>query len=605
MGAPMLRPNLFIGVGGAGGKTLRSIFHSLSIQLESAGYTDGIPDAWQFLHIDTTLDGLDFPLPLLEPHQFYSPVPAGMDYKGLVDQALSLGGEVVKGDFLSGWATPPRPILINTSRSMHRSIGRIASLGNLAGMKAAIEKAINQMSSPQAQTDLYSVGKHFPTQSLELQPEVYIFSSMVGGSGSGIFLDVAEILKSINLHTASSGSHILLYTPEAFDSIPVRNGFMAPNTLGVLNEITTERFGVTTSNTWLAYSLSGMPNHSDGSRGNQYHFLGKNNSLEEVDGNQNHAKNLNDILLETGESFAGAILNGSIYNWLDRFSVWQRPSFSRDISWQWPDVNIQSSIWGSSNTTNLIIEHIAETKNYIETWTHFWEGYRSKTLIESIPMPNEVRKSIITGWFISALFGLRKLEDSRNGPLVRIWNPTLPTPDWSNFPFPLPPIKPEDEEKRWLLPSVLKSSSIALCNFGVTGDSKELQVFKFLLFAGREVTTRIPSRDRWDVSDVGDHLPNGEVSKSTILKNWLDSGSLPSNRERPKFFIGQNDETPKSRADMLKNRVKETQASFNRSWAELANESWFTRPETWELREDIENALTDIQEFLTSNSWQS
>jgi hypothetical protein len=61
----MLRPILFIGLGGAGGKTLRAIKQQLHQDLTAKGYNAGIPIAWQFLHIDTPTvqDGATFTAP--------------------------------------------------------------------------------------------------------------------------------------------------------------------------------------------------------------------------------------------------------------------------------------------------------------------------------------------------------------------------------------------------------------------------------------------------------------------------------------------------------------------------------------------------------------
>jgi len=61
----MLTPLLIIGLGGSGGKTIRSMKQALNRKLESVRYEGGLPDAWQFLQIDTTYDGVAFPAPML------------------------------------------------------------------------------------------------------------------------------------------------------------------------------------------------------------------------------------------------------------------------------------------------------------------------------------------------------------------------------------------------------------------------------------------------------------------------------------------------------------------------------------------------------------
>jgi len=73
----MLTPLLIIGLGGSGGKTIRAMKQTLSRKLESAHYTDGLPAAWQFLQIDTTIDGVDYPAPMLPADEVHSVVPPG------------------------------------------------------------------------------------------------------------------------------------------------------------------------------------------------------------------------------------------------------------------------------------------------------------------------------------------------------------------------------------------------------------------------------------------------------------------------------------------------------------------------------------------------
>ena len=49
----MYRSFILVGLGGSGGKTLRFVKRELAARLAEKGWDNGIPDAWQFLHIDT------------------------------------------------------------------------------------------------------------------------------------------------------------------------------------------------------------------------------------------------------------------------------------------------------------------------------------------------------------------------------------------------------------------------------------------------------------------------------------------------------------------------------------------------------------------------
>ncbi len=88
----MLSPFLLIGVGGSGGKTLRTARADLERQLNDVGWTESFPDAWQFVHIDvpTKPDGMDPGLPGALPAGSYQGlVAAGVNYKVLTDCSRS------------------------------------------------------------------------------------------------------------------------------------------------------------------------------------------------------------------------------------------------------------------------------------------------------------------------------------------------------------------------------------------------------------------------------------------------------------------------------------------------------------------------------------
>jgi hypothetical protein len=48
-----MRSFLVIGLGGSGGKTIRYLKQSLNEWLNEIGWASGLPQGWQFLHIDT------------------------------------------------------------------------------------------------------------------------------------------------------------------------------------------------------------------------------------------------------------------------------------------------------------------------------------------------------------------------------------------------------------------------------------------------------------------------------------------------------------------------------------------------------------------------
>lgn len=73
----MLSPVIIIGAGGSGGKTLRSLRQTLLRRLRAKGWTGDIPEAWQFLEIDTVAvqSRENFPADLLPTQDYLGLVP--------------------------------------------------------------------------------------------------------------------------------------------------------------------------------------------------------------------------------------------------------------------------------------------------------------------------------------------------------------------------------------------------------------------------------------------------------------------------------------------------------------------------------------------------
>jgi hypothetical protein len=87
--------------------------------------------------------------------------------------------------------------------------------------------------------------------------------------------------------------------------------------------------------------------------------------------------------------------------------------------------------WAFASLTEPILEMVERSKIMIQTWEQFWDGRRTRPLTEAVPFETEIRRSIITGWFVATLFGMRKVTALPEGRTVQIWNPTLKTPGWS------------------------------------------------------------------------------------------------------------------------------------------------------------------------------
>jgi hypothetical protein len=210
-----------------------------------------------------------------------------------------------------------------------------------------------------------------------------------------------------------------------------------------------------------------------------------------------------------------------------------------------------------------------------------------------------MRRSIITGWFIATLFGMREIESDAAGRTVKVWNPNLQVPGWSTFPSPLLNSHHEDLSRdTWVLPQLLVSAGIALAEFGKSGSAESINGYRLLKYLGREVTASLGNRDKWDANGAGDMLPTGVSNKSTFVKNWVRNGTTPAGNlplsKKLQSFMDSNPERDEAIIAYLENFESE----FKEIWTNFANDPWHMLPETWELKDDIDGALRDIANYV-------
>jgi hypothetical protein len=303
--------------------------------------------------------------------------------------------------------------------------------------------------------------------------------------------------------------------------------------------------------------------------------------------------------------------------------------------------------WAFASLTEPILEQVAQSINKVETWQQFWNGRRSRPLVEAVPFETEIRRSIITGWFIARIFGLVEIDfdkksrqdsaleprpmssevaaflssqgltvDERDrqkedtvqssasifgaGRTVRVWNPTLQVPGWSSFPNPLLPTHREDERRQWVLPQLLVSAGIALAEFGKSGDPEFIYGYRLLKYLGREVTTTFKDRDHWDGSGEGDILPTGATSRSTLVKEWIATGRKSDDSLDLSTSLQTELDVNPDRLTALIATAEKLRAHYIEIWAQFSSSPWYDLPETWELKEDIDLALNDIIEYTNA-----
>ena len=260
----MLSPFLLVGVGGSGGKTVRATKQALSYLLEQAGWTNGWPAGWQFLHIDSPVaqDGLAFPAPLLPAKEYMALVPTGVSY-GTVHNNVMKGLGSAEAEIDRALPAPKDvqvPIIMGAGA--YRAVGRTIALG---GLKAIEERVSTMMTDMQVQTATSELQEL--TQALGGKvgkvgaPTVVLISSVAGGSGAGMFIDVAEAIKSaIGPKPEAHLLFSLLYAPDVFEQLgPASMAAMVPNSMATMAELVSGFWNqVPTAATSQLYSSKGL-----------------------------------------------------------------------------------------------------------------------------------------------------------------------------------------------------------------------------------------------------------------------------------------------------------------------------------------------------------
>jgi hypothetical protein len=245
-----MRRFLVVGCGGSGGATLAFIMDQLRSELHAAGIGKLLA-GWQFVQIDVPSAPETGPEGLANvPAQGGTYVgcgPQGSSY-AILDGALSqrLGAESAL-DTVATWA-PRDPqevsIPISAGAGQYRAIGRMITLSKATEIHNRLQAAwdalfrvetISEMST----ADVPGMGKFDPNE----PPLVLVVSSMAGGAGASMALDVCRLLTLVSgLDPKLMG--VFMVTPDIFDSLPQSSiiGVRA-NSLAMLGEIVASQAG--------------------------------------------------------------------------------------------------------------------------------------------------------------------------------------------------------------------------------------------------------------------------------------------------------------------------------------------------------------------------
>lgn len=245
-----MRRFLVVGCGGSGGATLAYMMDQLRSELLAAG-VGSLPMGWQFVHIDVPSGAEAGPDGLAnvagQGGTYIGAGPQGSSY-AILDSALShrLSAESAL-DTIATWA-PRQPEAvtnpISAGAGQYRAIGRMITLSKAGDIRRRLQNAWDQLfrveaMSQMAQLDVPGMGDFDPNE----PPLVLVVSSMAGGAGASMALDVCRLLTLVSgLDPKLMG--VFMVTPDIFDSLPesARIGVRA-NALALLGEIVASQSG--------------------------------------------------------------------------------------------------------------------------------------------------------------------------------------------------------------------------------------------------------------------------------------------------------------------------------------------------------------------------
>jgi len=235
---------MFIGLGGSGGKTLRYLKRDLRRWMDENGAADEpLPEAWQFLHIDTptAVDGVGLNpavVPMLDKDEYLGLVQSGVSFSAVQTQ---LDGNTALHDEMQTWRVPPAAlgVPIGQGAGQFRAIGKTVALTFLPTIRQRIQQSLDRLNNARNESQLSQLYRKItgnaPTQSSDI---VYVIvSSLAGGTGAGLLLPVADLLRGLD-PVAGGNSMAVLYTPEVFSSLGgAMTGGVQANSLAAISEL--------------------------------------------------------------------------------------------------------------------------------------------------------------------------------------------------------------------------------------------------------------------------------------------------------------------------------------------------------------------------------
>lgn len=239
----MLSPVIMVGCGGSGIKSVRYVREAIKAKLAANGWNGPLPQAWQFIGLDSLTGQTDLAevpaLPVRDYRQInggfarlrdlYSNLRAAHPPAGRNSGYRELLGWLPNSDELNG---DPR-IGMGQLRGVGRAFG-VYSL-NSSAVKERLEAAHLACAGGSAELLEVCRALKIPVDAAAAVPPplVVVVGSSAGGTGAGIMLDTIDMLKRISTNHVTPVA--IVYGPEIFGQVMEPD--MVANSLAFMSEM--------------------------------------------------------------------------------------------------------------------------------------------------------------------------------------------------------------------------------------------------------------------------------------------------------------------------------------------------------------------------------
>ena len=257
-----------MGCGGSGGATLAYLMDQLRSDLAPLG-VPRLPRAWQFVYIDVPHAAEPGPSGLGNVEEqggtYFGCGPQAAGYDVLDDAVSHRLAEEEKLDRIGTWAPrAPRDVLnpISVGAGQFRAVGRMITLSRATSIRPMLEAAWNRLTHPDTRAEMRALTAPALVGNDAAPPIVLVISSMAGGAGASMALDVCRLLTLVD-GVDPNLMGVFMVAPNIFDALPEasRTG-VRPNALAMLGEIVASQTGAARRHDEGTFEALGLPRGS-------------------------------------------------------------------------------------------------------------------------------------------------------------------------------------------------------------------------------------------------------------------------------------------------------------------------------------------------------